>query len=571
MRFALLARAGLVAAVTLTTPIALAAPSEARLTIGLSQEPDTLHPVISTMDVSRIVRNTVLHPLGALNEQWKLECWLCVEIPTLDNGLAKIVPDASGKAKLDVTWEIRPDATWGDGAPVTGEDVKLAWQVGTSPNVTNPSAAAFEGVESVTVDAKNPRRVTMRFKEPRYDFNELDLAFAPIASHIDGPIWERTKNTPQAYEKQSAYVTDPTNPGLYDAGYRVAEIKPGSHVLVVRNEKFYGKPAPIKSLLFKFIDNTQALEANLVSGNIDMIGGVGASFDQALAFEKRLKGDASLAKLYKVTFLDDLIYEHLDFNLEDPRVSEADVRRALTLAVDRTAMCKALFDLRQKPALHSFHPMAAYYTEDVAKYPYDVAKAEALLDAAGWKKGEGGVRAKNGVPLALQIGSTSANKSRELVEVYLQEAWRKIGVKLTIKNEPARTFFGETLPKRRYGQLAMYASTWGSGNDIQNASFESSQIPTAANGWAGSNYMGWKNAKVDAALTRAKAELDAAKRKTLMTDVVKEVAAELPQMPLYYRAAIQIVPTSLRVHQSGGMEYPVSLRAHLWEVAPAAH
>lgn len=533
------------------------------LTIGMSQEPDTLHPVVSTMSVSQSIRNMVLLPIAAVNEAWKWECWLCVQIPTIENGGAKVVDDG-GKRKILVTWEIRPDANWGDGKPVVGQDVKLAWQVGVAPTVTKGSPEAFDGVEDVLLDAKNPKKFTLKFKEVRYDYNQIDMTFAPIPSHIEAEIFAKTKDQSSAYERQTAFISAATNPGLYNGPYRVKEINASSHVLLERNPAYFGKPAAFPQILFKILPNTQALEANLLAGSIDMTGSVGITFDQGLQFKKRMAADPALGRKFRVDTLEDLIFEHLDFNLRDPIIAEKAVRHALMHSVDLKKLTQALFDGLQKPAAHAYHPLSPYFSKDVATYSYDVAKAEALLDGAGWKKGEGGIRAKNGQPLKLSIMTTAANKVRELVQVHLQEAWKKIGVELSVKNVPARVFFGETLRRAEYGSMGMYATTLNSPDDIQLAAFHSAKIPVAATNYAGSNYMAWKNPKVDQYLDQAQVELDPKKRAGLVHEVIKQYVEDLPQMPLYYRASVLIAPKALNAHQLAGVTYPTSLRVDRW-------
>jgi peptide/nickel transport system substrate-binding protein len=234
-------------------------------------------------------------------------------------------------------------------------------------------------------------------------------------------------------------------------------------------------------------------------------------------------------------------------------------------------MCNALFEGKQKPAAHAFHPMSPYYSTDVKDYAFDLKAAEKLLDEAGWKKGGDGIRTKDGKRLSLQIMSTSQNKTRELVQVFLQEAWKKIGVQLTIRNEPARVFFGGTLAKREYGQLAMYATVLTSPGDIQYAGFHSSQMYRGGGTRAGSNYSGWENPKVDKWLETAKTELDEAKRKVIMKDVIQALVEDAPQIPLFYRVSLQVIPASLNANQATGVVYPSALKAQHWTVGKTAH
>jgi peptide/nickel transport system substrate-binding protein len=431
------------------------AQAKKQLTIGITQEFENLNPIISQMAASSYIYYTVGHPIASIDADWKWQCWLCTSMPSLENKKARRVK-VGGKDKIVAEWEIKENAKWGDGTPVTGHDVRLSWEIGKSPNVSVGSKDIWERVEKVEVDAKNPKKFTLTFQEARYDFYQLGTFFV-IPAHIEGPVWEKTKGEVGAYEKQSKYTTEPTNPGLYSGPFVVKEIKLGSHVVVERNPHFYGSPAKFERLVFRLIPNTQTLEANLLSGTIDMVSELGMSFDQALAFEKRVKGNRNLSNRFDVQFRDGMVYEHIDFNLRNPIVKDLKVRQALLYGVDRGRLVEALFEGRQKVALHNIHPLDVYYTDKVEKYDYNPEKAKELLDQAGWKVGAGGIRHKNGERLTLTLMTTAQNKTRELVQVYLQEEWKKIGVDIQIRNEPARVFFGETVRKAAYPHLAMYA------------------------------------------------------------------------------------------------------------------
>jgi len=123
----------------------------------------------------------------------------------------------------------------------------------------------------------------------------------------------------------------------------------------------------------------------------------------------------------------------------------------------------------------------------------------------------------------------------------LQSNWKAAGVEVTIKNEPARTFFGETVKKRSYGALAMYA--WSSNvNESPSRTLSSSQIPSEANNYGGSNYIGYSNPQMDKLIDAAEQELDPAKRKAIWANMQEIYAKDLPAMPLFFRAEPHVVP-----------------------------
>jgi peptide/nickel transport system substrate-binding protein len=554
-------------ALILLTLIA-AAPARAlsneQLTVGISQEFETLNPLIAQMAASTYMYYTVGRPITALNAKWEWTCVLCKELPSLEKGSAKVINEG-GKKKMLVSFEIIPEAKWGDGTPLTARDFAFSVEVGKSPKVSVGGKDTFEKIEAVQIDPANPKKFTLKLSEARYDFVQFgSIALLPV--HLEGPVWEKSKNETGAYEKQTKYSTDSLNPGLYAGPYVVKEIKLGSHVLVEANPHFYGKKPAIKKIVFRLIPNTQTMEANLLSGTIDMISELGIAFDQALALEKRVKRDAALKSKINVVFREGMVYEHIDLNLRNPIFKDIRVRKALMHAIDREKLTQALFEGRQKPALHNIHPLDPYYTDQVAKYDFDMTKAAALLDEAGYKLGADGVRAKDGKKLSLVFMTTAQNKTRELVQVFLQEEYKKLGVAVQIKNEPARVFFGETVRKGAFPHLAMFA--WVSSPDSPPLStMHSKNIPTAKNAFSGQNSGAYSNKEVDSALDKIFTEFDFNKRKALMATLQKRYAEDLPVIPLYLRSEIAVAPASLSGYEITGHQSYSTLSVENWDLS----
>jgi peptide/nickel transport system substrate-binding protein len=190
-----------------------------------------------------------------------------------------------------------------------------------------------------------------------------------------------------------------------------------------------------------------------------------------------------------------------------------------------------------------------------------------MLDAAGWHTGASGIRHNDaGQALSLELMTTAGNRTRELVEQVLQSQWRKIGVDIRIKNEPARVLFGETVPHRDF-DMAMYA--WSSApENVPRTILHSSEIPDAANGYAGQNAGGYKNPEMDRLIDAMEIELDTAKRKTLWAEAQRLYATDLPSLPLYFRSDTFILPKWLSGVRPTGNQYPTTLWITDWKTQP---
>jgi peptide/nickel transport system substrate-binding protein len=533
--------------------------------IGIAQEFENLNPLIASMAATNYLYSLVGRALVTLDDNGKWVPQLAKSIPSFENHGAKFVTNAAGKKVVQAVWEIKEGAKWSDGQPVVCADFQLAREIAASNNVAIADRETYTQMEKIEADAKNPKKCTITYDKARWDFFQLGRTY-PLPAHIEGPIFKAHGGTKEGYEKNTAYVKSPTQDGLYNGPYRISEVKLGSHVSFVPNTSFYGTQPHIKKLVIKLIPNTGTLEANLRSGTIDSVSSLGFSFDQALAFEKKVKSE-NLP--YVVEFRPSLTFEHIDLNLDNPILKDLKVRKALVYAINRDNLVKALFEGKQTAAIHHMAPIDPWYTADPKKitlYPYNKKEAAKLLDEAGWKLDDkDGFRYKDGKKLSLQFMTTAGNKNREVVQTYLQGQWKAAGIEVVIKNEPARVFFGETMSKRKFESMAMYAWT-SSPEGNPKSTFHSASIPTDKNGGAGQNYPGWSNKEVDKLIETLETEFNAKKRVELAHKIAKIYTDDVPVIPLYYRADVAVPPLALKHFRLTGHQYSETNQAELWEI-----
>lgn len=524
------------------------------LVIGMTQFPATFHPSIDSMLAKVYVLGMTRRPFTAYDADWELVCMLCVELPTIENGGATVepLPDGREGEGIAVTYTIRPDAVWGDGNPITTADVLFTIEVGKHPESGVTSGELYRRI--LDVEVHDERRFTLHFDRVTFAYNAINN-LEVLPAHLDRPIFVEN---PREYRHRTLYDTDSTNPGLWYGPYRVARVQPGAQIVLEKNPSWWGAEPGFERIVVRVLENTAALEANLLSGSIDYIAGeLGLTLDQALALEKR-HGDR-----FDFVYKPGLIYEHVDLNLDNPILTDLRVRRALLHALDREAIDERLFAGRQPPAIGSINPLDWVYDPDVAKYPYDPDKAKALLDEAGWKF-QGGVRRNAaGEPLTLEIMTTAGNRSRELVQQVLVSQWKAVGIDARARNQPARVFFGETVTKRQFPHMAMFA--WVSAPEsVPRTTLHSSMIPTEANNWSGQNSSGFHDERVDALIDRIEVELDRDKRKAMWSELQRLYAELLPALPLYFRANPYVIPKWLKGLRPTGHQDPSTLWVEDW-------
>jgi peptide/nickel transport system substrate-binding protein len=537
--------------------------SNNELRIGITQEFENLNPLIMTMVASYYMYGLVGRALVTMDHNGKWLPLLAKSIPTIENGQAQIIT-VNGKKTVQATWEIKEKAAWSDGKPVVCDDFKFAIQVAGSPNVSVGSKETYTQVQKVEWDAKTPQKCIFTYDKSRWDFNRLGQLY-PLPKHLEEPVFKQWGAKKEGYETNSNFNKNPNMPGLSNGPYVIQEVRLGSHIVFVPNKHFYGEAPKIQKIVIKLIPNTDTLEANLRSGTIDMISSLGFTFDQALNFEKKVKAEKMP---YEVLFKPSLTYEHIDLNMDHPILKDIKVRKALVHAINREDLVKALFAGKQQAALHNLAPIDPWYTADPKKiviYPFSKREAAKLLDEAGWKLEKDGYRYKDGKKLSLQFMTTAGNKIRETVQAYLQNQWKSVGIDVTIKNEPARVFFGDTTKKRTYGAMAMYAWTSSPEADLKG-NFHSNSIASVKNGWSGQNYTGWNNPRIDALTEGLQSEFDLSRRIQMAHEFLKIYTDEVPVIPLYYRADIAVRPLALQNFHLPGHQFAETNFVENWTV-----
>ena len=523
------------------------------LVIGVAQFPSSLNPYFDALVIKAYVLDFSIRPVTAFDKDWKLSCVLCTTLPTIENGGAKFETTADGKKGIAVTLTLKPDLKWSDGTPVTTKDLMFTWKLGA-----NPASGFSNGnpwSRAVAIDVADDHTATLHLDKIDVTYNQWDRL---LPAHIEAKA--AGSGDAGEYVKGTVFNRAPTTPGLYNGPFMVTGYESGSRIVLEQNPHWAGQKPYFKRIIIKTIENTAALSANLLSGDIDMAPGdaPALTIDQVIALRNQ-KPDA-----FNYVFQPSLTYEHINVKTENPILADIKVRRALLAAIDRETMVKRLFEGKQPVAATWVNPLNPNYTPDVPVAKYDPATARALLAEAGWKPGADGIcRNAAGDRLSLEFSTTAGNKLRELQQQVLQSQWKASCIEVVIKNEPARTLFGETVKKRSYTGLVMYG--WSSAvTEGPRRTLHSSQIPTAANNYGGSNASAMNNPQMDAWIEEAESELDPAKAKLLWAKMQAKYAEETRVLPLFFRAEPYVLPKWLKGLTPTGHGDTTAMSAEAW-------
>jgi peptide/nickel transport system substrate-binding protein len=212
---------------------------------------------------------------------------------------------------------------------------------------------------------------------------------------------------------------------------------------------------------------------------------------------------------------------YIAFNFNDPVLSRREVRQAFAYATDRASLIRYLLRGQARPASSLLPPNHWAYEPNVVQYPYDPARAEQLLDAAGFPRGRDGVR------FHVEL-KTSTEESTRLLGEALADEWKRVGIVLDLRPLEFATFYSDVT----HGSFQLYIFRWVGGNndpDFFNYIFNSKNVPPY-----GANRGNYRNPALDALLEQQKVEMDRAKRKAILSQIQKIVADDEPYVDLWY-------------------------------------
>ena len=476
-----------------------------QLIYGSLQEPNTLNPLLSDLLATAEVGSLIFSGLLQINDKGEWVPDLASEVPTRLNGGVS----ADG---LTVTYRLRPGVTWHDGAPLTAADVKFTWELIMNRRVNVVSRDGYDRISAV--DTTDNQTVVVRFRE----------YYAPYLT-LFGTILPKHRLEGAEDVNKAAFNRAPVGTGPFKLKeWRIAE----AIMLEANTAYFKGRPN-LDGIVYKIIPDSNIMLTQLKAGDVDIVSNVGFTHLEQV---KAVNG-------VRAVVTPNMIWEHLDFNLENALFQDVRVRRAITLALDRQAIVTGILKGVGSPAAGDQSPLS-WANNPVTKAPArDVNGARDLLAQAGFKPGADGVFARDGRRLAFSLAVPAGNKSREAVAQAIVQQLKEIGVEATMRVVDVPAFFGDILRNRRF-EAALYA--WVAGLDPDNSSlWHSRNIPAAGNGYQGQNYPGWRNAEVDSLTDQGARLVDIEARRQVYFRIQELIIQEAPVIPLYFRSNIDAV------------------------------
>jgi peptide/nickel transport system substrate-binding protein len=491
------------------TSAAAAAPDKPKyggsFVVALNGDPVHLNRAITSASPTGLPCAQIFNSLLKWNLKGELEADLAESWEISSNGLI-------------YTFHLVKNATWHDGKPFTSADVKFSIEEVLLKY--NPSGKTVWG-SLAGVDTPDPYTAVVRLKTPFSELLEhLTLAFSMIV--------------PKHLYQGTDILKNPHNMNPVGTGpFKFREYVQGSHITLVRNENYFKKGMPYLSrVVFKIIPDSASRVAAFEKGEIDYLNWYACPLD---AFEGLKKIPGAVA-----TFIPrpQVAINRVQVNCMNPPLNDVKVRQAMAHAINKQdIVVKAMYGLGLVANGPAASTIKEWYNPGVPKYDFDLAKANKLLDEAGYPKKADGIRFKTDI--VYDMTDQRLVKTSEVVRLHLRE----VGIDVALK--PGDTGATQTsVGNWNYG-LTTWIFAVGPAPSSAVRYFWSKDIRQVF----GANTSGYKNSRFDTLYESYAVEPDAKKRKASYSEMQQIIGRELPHLflaevvyPIAYRSEFAGLP-----------------------------
>ncbi|MEO8286050.1 MAG: peptide ABC transporter substrate-binding protein [Chloroflexota bacterium] len=551
---------------------------------GSLQEPDTMfcneaNTVVAVRFCAAVTFNDQLVTFDEKENAFPLAAWY---VPTVENGGSFFV-GSGGDQHLVTKYKLRKGVKWSDGTELTSNDAVFSFKL-----ILDDPLSVSTSVQTKVTVVDNPDKYTVvynwmslnqakaKFADPKT--NKVQFAFlqsfidqskpvVDIGYYLIGSVHEK-KNLGNVPIDKIQESTEGTKPSGYGP-FMVQDWKQGDQMTLVANPN-YNLTAPplLKRIIQKFNTDVNANINAFLTGNLDAIESEGFVVPPEQSPQIKAAGGV-VANVPASTI------EHLDFRMDWGPFTDRAVREAMITGINRKQVVDVVYkgagsvansptppilwhSLENPDFAKNFPDVAAKYKLPI--YTYDAAKANQILDAAGWVKGPDGIRAKNGQKLSFEY-ATTRNSTRQAVQALVSNDLKAIGIDAQVVNYPTG-FFNEDGPiSTGQCKLCEFGSSWGSLDSY--ISWTTSEINTEAKP-GGQNKQHYSNATLDASNTGFESELDRAKAAAFSAASQQQLMNDIVLIPLVQRANIEIYTAKQMNRKTTNTKWPQWWNVSQW-------
>ncbi|MDP9246765.1 MAG: ABC transporter substrate-binding protein [Candidatus Dormibacteraeota bacterium] len=426
--------------------------------------------------------------------------------------LATDVPKVSSDG-LSYTFKLHKGVQWSDGQPLTADDVAFTYQLMYAPEWKGAKARyrpqAEQYIQSVT--AADPQTVVIKTTKV---FAPFLITFCTGTSGTGGilpkHVWEKLR--PEAMPSSEMNNL----PTVVSGAMAPVKWDKGSQYVIKRNDNWFRGKTYIDQHVFKVTPSFVANANLLKTGEID-IGIVDNSVWDDLANSQSVNRVGFTRPSY------DYYLHNLDAS-KTPKAAifgDSQVRKALYTALDKKKIADKVYFGQATPADSIMSSAQWAHTTPKTQYPYDLAKANKMLDDAGWKKGPDGIRSKGGVKMEWELRTNAGNAVRETLITVLADQWKQIGANVATKPVQFPQLVTQLSQTRDFEMILLGISE--NADPDQTQYYKSTSIGNGA-----LNGSGYKNPEIDSLLDEGVQTVDRNKRKDVYAKIQDILMQDLP-------------------------------------------
>ena len=485
-------------------------------------------------------------PFAAWDADGNLVPVLAAEIPSLENG-------GLSRDGMSVVWRLKKGVQWHDGAPFTADDALFNWEFAADPATAATTSGSYKEIKVEKLDSHSVR---VRFSKPTPYWAD------PFVGTVGMLIPKHLFDAYRGAKSREA----PTNLKPVGTGpYKFTDFKPGDMVRGVLNPNYHLPNRPhFDSIEMKGGgDAVSAARAVIQTGEFDYGWNMQVEDEILKRLEAGGKGRAIITQGANI--------EHIPVNVTDPWTevdgerastkskhplfSDPAVREAISMLIDRGSVQDHIYG-RTAVATANFLNNPSRFRSPNMKWEFNVDKANQVLEAAGWKRGADGIRAKDGKKLKI-VFQTSINAPRQKTQAIIKQACQKAGIDMELKSITASVFFSSDVANpdtytKFFCDMQMYTTTMPQPDPERFMNqFCSWEAATKENKWQGRNISRWKSEEYDKTYRAAESELDPVKRAALFIRMNDLVIAGRHIIPVVYRPRVSAVAAKLNAPLSG--------------------
>jgi peptide/nickel transport system substrate-binding protein len=442
------------------------------------------------------------------------------------NGLVKYDGNLNLVGDLAESWDISPDGLtitfhlrqgvkWQDGAPFTAQDVLFTYQVMVDPKT--PTAYSGDYLQVKKAEAPDDHTFRVTYPQP----------FAPALGSWGLNILPRHLLAGQDLTK-SPLGRRPIGTGPYI----FKEWRAGEKIVLAYNPDYFEGRPYLNGYVYLVKPDTATMFMELKAGNLDRMGLNAIQYTRQTEYPK-------FQRLYTKYRYMPFSYIYLGYNLNDSRFADRRVRQALTHAINKKEIIDGVLMGLGQEATGPYKPGTWYYNPNVPTFPYDPAKAKALLAAAGWQPDAEGVLTKDGRPFAFTILTNQGNDTRQRTAEIIQSRLRAVGILVKIRQVEWAAFLKEFIEKGRFEAILL---GWNTGLDPdQYDIWHSSKTKPGE-----LNVTHYQNPEVDRLLDEGRHTFDREKRRRAYFRFQEIVAEDQPYTFLFVPDALPAISRRFR-------------------------